>query len=151
MIEQASLERVLLAVIMGAIVAAVANALVFTFATIILGDDFLAPALGDPSRLVRADIMPVIFVTFAAVMAGGGVLVMLNQFTARPATYFVVVALGVLLVSLPFPFLPSDPSLPDATITVFLIMHVVGAVTGVGTMLQIAYGASSEPLDDEAI
>jgi hypothetical protein len=135
-----SLQRIGVAALVAAIVAAIANAIIFAFATVLAGDEFQMVSRDDSSQLADPDIMPFILLSFVGVAIGGGVLAILHYFTMQPRLYYVGIAAVVLLVSFAVPFLPSDPSLPDTTIAILILMHVTVAVIGVWSTIRFAYG-----------
>lgn len=132
------LSQVALGGVVGALVAAIANAIVFTFGVMIAGESFQVRSMQDRSELVDANIVLVIFVTFALVLMGGGVLALLNQFTSRPRQIYIGVSALALVLSF---IVPLVASLPETTRLIFVFMHITAAVVGVLTALKLAYGS----------
>jgi hypothetical protein len=146
--DDVSLQQIGVATVIAATIGAITNAIIFAFASVFAGDNFQMISGDGGGELGDPDILPVIIFTFVGLTIGGGVLAILHQFTQQPRLYYVFIAGGVLLLSFVVPFLPSDPSLPDTTIAILIIMHVTAAVVGVWTTLRFAYGTFSLTSND---
>ncbi|GAA2879269.1 hypothetical protein Acy02nite_77670 [Actinoplanes cyaneus] len=100
--------------------AALAAILVYVIADPVLGLDLTVPEAPGSSARVSLEIGPVVITAVLAVLAGWGLLALLERITAKGLTIWTVIALVVLAVSLPY--------MPGFTVTeriTLAVMHVL--------------------------
>ncbi len=112
-------------VVLGAVVAAV---LVWFVAVPLLGNDVTVPASPGATERVDLGVGPVIGTALIAGLLGWALLAVLERFTQRALTVWTVIAVVVLIVSMPF-----MPGFSGTERTVLALLHLaVGAMLIVG-------------------
>lgn len=91
---------------------------------------------GPQSPVVPLTVAPVVIMSAVPALLAAGLLWLLGRFSARPFAIFQIVAVVVLLLSLAGPL-----SLPVGGVNklVLGVMHVVAALTIVGTLRRMAH------------
>jgi hypothetical protein len=112
-----------LAVVVGAVLAAVVAYLIITLA---VDQDLQSPATNDQAP-PDISLGPVIFVSALASLLGWGLLALLEKFTAKARMIWTIIALVVLLLSLGGPLSGTDISTGNR-IGLVVLHLVVGAV-----------------------
>jgi hypothetical protein len=118
-----------------AVLAAVANAIVYAIAK--AADTLPSDVLVDtPGGKQAIGLAAVIFATAVPIILGGAVLALLAKFTRAPRQIFLVLAVILTLLSLISPLtIPDAPADMKATL---VVMHIVAAVVGVGALFRLS-------------
>ena len=132
--ERISFSRLLWVGPVAAVVAAMANLIVFLIAKNLVGIPFVMPLSGSGSPLEPLPAFMVIVMSIAPALVAAVFLWILGKFAPRPILIFQVISLIFLLFSFSGPFsLPVD--LP--TKLALSVMHVVAAVAIVGVLTTL--------------
>ena len=118
--------RLFQAGVIAAIVASVANVLVYFIVPALFDFSLEIPLMGPGSEIERLPVPMVIFSTAAGIIGAVVVFAALNRFTTRPVTIFRIVAVIFLLVSFGPPLsLPVASSIQLTLVTMHLITATV--------------------------
>jgi hypothetical protein len=122
--EAITAKRLIPAGLIAALVAAVANLLIYYLVPALFNFELAFPLQGPGSEIQRLPVFMVIGVTLIATIGAAVLLAVLNRFTSRPVTIFRVIAVVFLLLSFAAPFsLPVPLRVPLTLAT----MHAITA------------------------
>lgn len=134
MAQRVATAKLLPAALIGGVVGAVLNALLFFVLAPLLGATPIMVQLGAPSPetpFVELTVLPVVFASIMPAFIAAGLLWLLGRFTAQPFSIFRIVAvIGLVSSFVPFTSAPFSAQ----QIIVLGLMHVVAATAIAGSL-----------------
>jgi hypothetical protein len=134
--DRVDARRLPVAAIAAGIAAVIGNLIVYFIANALIGPVQVQMGPGTPALDLPA--VPVIMFSFVPALVAGVLLWVLNRFTKRPFTIFLIISGVFLLVSL-IPDLTLE--VPLGSKLVLILMHIVAAGTIVGVLQSRARAA----------
>lgn len=123
-VTRSAIRQLIAAGVVAAVLASLANVLVYYFLPALFGFALEFPLQGPGSEVGQLPVFMVVMATVIGAMGGTVVLGILKRFTGRPATLFRRIALAFLLLSFGAPFSLPAPLPVRLTLAT---MHVIAA------------------------
>jgi len=118
---------------LGGLVAAIGNLIIFLIGQAFLGDSFVVPTFPDGAPGAVSPVNVALYSLVPGVVAGL-LLALLNRSASEPVQIMLGISISFLLFSFTAPL--GLPSIPDMTRVVLAVMHVVAAVAILGILLR---------------
>ena len=133
----APLASQIMAIIIGTLVATAANVIYYLLATGLFGIPMLALEQFPPPELSPIPVTDEVLFSFIFSFGAGVVLLIVANFTRRPAQVYLVITLIVLIISLFQPFMMPTPPIPLSTPVVLASMHILDAAVLVPILIGL--------------